>query len=216
MSGPPPETSGGNEDTPSRMREQIEGHLSALKALVEEHNRGEKVQPIRLNFTEDDISNDRTVGGIVTGARVSDEDLGKPFKEISNSPCPAGSSSSQPRSIRCHLTLNSMTGHRIRRIISPGSPEPRCRDVGPCQCGVVCSSRHWMGVLEDGTTSSPPAVSMNGRTFVTSSRPVLLFGKDASKTLQKLPKSLGIPMSLFLNLKRGGPRKQVSFKVCRR
>ena len=86
MSGPPPETSGGNEDTPTRMREQIEGHLSALKALVEEHNRREKVQPIRLNFTEDDFNNDRTTTGIVTGTRVSDEDLGKPFKEIANSP----------------------------------------------------------------------------------------------------------------------------------
>ena len=216
MSGPPPETSGGNEDTSTRMREQIEGHLSALKALVEEHNRREKVQPIRLNFTEDDISNDRTAGGIVTGARVSDEDLGKPFKEISNSPCPAGSSSSQPRSIRCHLTLNSMTGHRIRRIISPGSPEPRCRDVGPCQCGVVCSSRRWMGAPTGGTISSPPVVSTNGRTFDTSSQPVLLFVRNVSKTLQKLPRSSGMPMNPFLNLRRDGPRKQVSFKVCRR
>ncbi|GKB21634.1 hypothetical protein Tco_0855557 [Tanacetum coccineum] len=69
---------------PSVTREQIKGHLSALRSLVKEHNNRGKVSPIRLNF--DDLE-DRTVArAVVTGKEVGDADLRKPFKEAVKTP----------------------------------------------------------------------------------------------------------------------------------
>ena len=77
-----PIITGGN-DTPLT-KEQIEGHVSALRSLVATYNRGRNVSPIRLNFEEREPNRRRNE--IATGERVSDEDLGKPFKELSHSP----------------------------------------------------------------------------------------------------------------------------------
>ena len=49
------------------------------------YNRREAVRPIQLNFDEEE-SPARKKGDIATGSKVSDEDLAKPFKEVSNSP----------------------------------------------------------------------------------------------------------------------------------
>ncbi|GJZ73306.1 hypothetical protein Tco_0637452 [Tanacetum coccineum] len=38
------------EETPPLMKEQIEGHVSALKSLIKSHNRKNKGDPIRLDF----------------------------------------------------------------------------------------------------------------------------------------------------------------------
>ncbi|GKD23742.1 hypothetical protein Tco_1225445, partial [Tanacetum coccineum] len=59
-------------------REQIEGHLSALRSLLKEHNRRGNVSPIRLSF--DDTEDQPRVQTVVTGT-VVDVDLNKPFKE---------------------------------------------------------------------------------------------------------------------------------------
>nr|GEU58664.1 putative ribonuclease H-like domain-containing protein [Tanacetum cinerariifolium] len=40
--------------TPPLTREQIKGHLSALRSLVKEHNSRSNVSPIRLNFNEEE------------------------------------------------------------------------------------------------------------------------------------------------------------------
>ncbi|GKF03634.1 hypothetical protein Tco_0030557, partial [Tanacetum coccineum] len=66
------------EATPSA-REQIEGHLSALRSLLKEHNGRGNVSPIRLSF---DDTEDRTrARAVVTGKQVRDADLKRPFKE---------------------------------------------------------------------------------------------------------------------------------------
>ena len=75
-------------NTPPITREQIDLYVSTLKSMIVEHNRRENVTPIRLDFEDDEPIN-RVVkknGGIVTGVKVADEDLAKPFKEISRSP----------------------------------------------------------------------------------------------------------------------------------
>ncbi|GJZ92447.1 hypothetical protein Tco_0664512 [Tanacetum coccineum] len=60
-------------------REQIEGHISALRSLLKEHNGRGNVSPIRLSF---DDGEDRTrVRTVVTGKEVGDADLKRPFKE---------------------------------------------------------------------------------------------------------------------------------------
>ncbi|GKD87421.1 hypothetical protein Tco_1358575 [Tanacetum coccineum] len=71
------------EATPSA-REQIEGHLSALRSLLKEHNGQGNVSPIRLSF---DDGEDRTkVRTVVTGKEVGDADLQRPFKEAVKTP----------------------------------------------------------------------------------------------------------------------------------
>ncbi|GJT70437.1 hypothetical protein Tco_1029723 [Tanacetum coccineum] len=50
---------------PSVTREQIEGHLSALRLLVKEHNSRGNVSLIRLNF--DDLKDRTTARAVVTG-----------------------------------------------------------------------------------------------------------------------------------------------------
>lgn len=85
----PPETSGGSS-TPLT-REQLEGYVTALKSMIKEHNsRRDTVEPLRLDF-EDETTLDKgeptnKKKEIVTGNKVKDEDLAKPFKEVSKSP----------------------------------------------------------------------------------------------------------------------------------
>ncbi|GJW92972.1 reverse transcriptase domain-containing protein [Tanacetum coccineum] len=60
-------------------REQIEGHLSALRSLVKEHNIRGNVSSIHLSFKDEE---DRTkVWTVVTGKEIVDADLKRPFKE---------------------------------------------------------------------------------------------------------------------------------------
>ncbi|GKC16224.1 hypothetical protein Tco_1013006 [Tanacetum coccineum] len=68
--------------TPSA-REQIEGHLSALRSLLKEHNGRGNVSLIRLSF--DDTKDQPRVQTLVTGV-VGDADLKKPFKEAVKTP----------------------------------------------------------------------------------------------------------------------------------
>ncbi|GKE20197.1 reverse transcriptase domain-containing protein, partial [Tanacetum coccineum] len=80
-----PENTDDREGTlPPLTKEQIEGHVSALKSLIKSHNRKNKGDPIRLNFeTEDTEMQDYN---IAKGKEVVDEDLGKPFKEARRTP----------------------------------------------------------------------------------------------------------------------------------
>ncbi|GJW47597.1 hypothetical protein Tco_0079243 [Tanacetum coccineum] len=82
--GGDPEGQDDREGTPPLTKEQIEGHISAMKSIIKEHNKRNKANPIRLNFeTEDpDPKEDR----IVKGREIDDEDLSKPFKETLKTP----------------------------------------------------------------------------------------------------------------------------------
>ncbi|GKB12275.1 hypothetical protein Tco_0846198 [Tanacetum coccineum] len=64
--------------------EQIEGHLSALKSIVKDHNKRNQSDTIRLDFgTEDtEVRENR----IVKGKEVMNEDLKKPSKETRRTP----------------------------------------------------------------------------------------------------------------------------------
>ncbi|GJV81894.1 reverse transcriptase domain-containing protein [Tanacetum coccineum] len=84
-SGGPPEI---NAETPldgatPPAREHIEGHLSALRSLLKEHNGRGNVSPIRLSF--DDTEDQPRVRTVVTGI-VEDANLKKPFKEAVKTP----------------------------------------------------------------------------------------------------------------------------------
>ncbi|GJU57913.1 reverse transcriptase domain-containing protein [Tanacetum coccineum] len=79
IEGGGPEGTGDREETPPLTKEQIEGHVSALKSLIKSHNRKNRGDPIRLDFeTEDTEAQDHN---IAKGKEVVDEDLRKPFKE---------------------------------------------------------------------------------------------------------------------------------------
>nr|GEW15125.1 reverse transcriptase domain-containing protein [Tanacetum cinerariifolium] len=72
------------ETPPPLMKEQIEGHVSALKSLIKSHNRRNKGDLIRLDFKlEDTEVQDHN---IAKGKGVMDEDLGKSFKEARRTP----------------------------------------------------------------------------------------------------------------------------------
>nr|GEV20944.1 reverse transcriptase domain-containing protein [Tanacetum cinerariifolium] len=62
------------ETTPSA-REQIEGHLSALRSLLKEHNGRGNVSPIRLSF--DDVEDRTRVRTVVTGKEIGDAEGGR-------------------------------------------------------------------------------------------------------------------------------------------
>ncbi|GJX36364.1 hypothetical protein Tco_0247921 [Tanacetum coccineum] len=64
---------------PPLTKEEIEGHLSALKSIIKDHNRKNKTDPIRLDFEEEDTATRDS--RIVTGKEVVDDDLKKHFKE---------------------------------------------------------------------------------------------------------------------------------------
>ncbi|GJR56639.1 hypothetical protein Tco_1407160 [Tanacetum coccineum] len=52
-----PVTGGDQEDreeSPPLTKEQIEGHISALKSIIKDRNKKNAVNPIRLDFGEDD------------------------------------------------------------------------------------------------------------------------------------------------------------------
>nr|GEU34343.1 reverse transcriptase domain-containing protein [Tanacetum cinerariifolium] len=69
---------------PSLTKEQIEGHLSALRSLIKDHNRNNKTDPIQLDFYEEDTAAKDT--RIVKEKEVVDDGLRKPFKEVLKTP----------------------------------------------------------------------------------------------------------------------------------
>ncbi|GJT64704.1 hypothetical protein Tco_1016184 [Tanacetum coccineum] len=73
------------EGTPPPLtKEQIEGHVSAIKSIIKDYNRQNKADPIRLDFGTDNIL--LKEGRVVRGKDVGEEDLSKPFKEILKTP----------------------------------------------------------------------------------------------------------------------------------
>ncbi|GKC46897.1 hypothetical protein Tco_1064619, partial [Tanacetum coccineum] len=60
------------EVTPPLTKEQIEGHISAMKSIIKDHNKRNKANPIRLNFEIED--QDPNEDRIVKGNEIDDED----------------------------------------------------------------------------------------------------------------------------------------------
>ena len=69
---------------PPLTKEQIEGHIWAMKFLVKDYDRKNKTDPIRLDFGTDDIP--LKEGMVARGRIVGEEDLSKPFKEKLKTP----------------------------------------------------------------------------------------------------------------------------------
>ncbi|GJY18437.1 hypothetical protein Tco_0389928 [Tanacetum coccineum] len=68
------------EGTPPPLtKEQIEGHISAIKSIIKDYNRQNKADPIRLDFGTDNIL--LKEGRVARGKDVGDEDISKPFKK---------------------------------------------------------------------------------------------------------------------------------------
>nr|GEU66659.1 hypothetical protein [Tanacetum cinerariifolium] len=80
-----PEGTDDREETPPTLtKEQIEGHVSALKSLIKSHNQRNKGDPIRLDFESEDT--EVRDMDIALGKEVMGEDLGNPFKEARSTP----------------------------------------------------------------------------------------------------------------------------------
>ncbi|GJU66245.1 reverse transcriptase domain-containing protein [Tanacetum coccineum] len=80
--GGAPEGQDDRERTPPLTKEQIEGHISAMKSIIKDHNKRNKANPIRLNFEIED--QDPNEDRIVKGKEVDDEDLTRGwFKSLS-------------------------------------------------------------------------------------------------------------------------------------
>nr|GEX28393.1 reverse transcriptase domain-containing protein [Tanacetum cinerariifolium] len=77
--GGPKGTDDREETPPPLTKEQIEGHVSALKSLIKSHIQKNKGDPICLDFKLEDTEVQDL--GIAKRKEVMDEDLGKPFKE---------------------------------------------------------------------------------------------------------------------------------------
>nr|GEV56682.1 hypothetical protein [Tanacetum cinerariifolium] len=82
--GGPEGTDDRKETPPTLTKEQIDGHVPALKSLIKSHNQRNKGDQIRLDFESEDI--EVRDMGIAKGKEVMDEDLGKPFKETRRTP----------------------------------------------------------------------------------------------------------------------------------
>ncbi|GJU45089.1 reverse transcriptase domain-containing protein [Tanacetum coccineum] len=88
MAGPEPVTPP-NEGTTSQntTKDIIEGHLSALKELLKEPSNRNLIKPMLLDFDGiQDVSNDEVQDDVKGKAKVGDEDLSKPFKEVLKCP----------------------------------------------------------------------------------------------------------------------------------
>ncbi|GJY42015.1 reverse transcriptase domain-containing protein [Tanacetum coccineum] len=88
MTGPPGGGLDGRderEETPPPLtKEQIEGHISAMKSIIKDYNRQNKADPIRLDFGAENIPLNE--GRVARGKDVGEEDLSKPFKEKLKTP----------------------------------------------------------------------------------------------------------------------------------
>ncbi|GJT64394.1 hypothetical protein Tco_1015874 [Tanacetum coccineum] len=78
-----------NEGTPnqSTTKSIIEGHVSALKELLKEPSNRDIIKPMLLDFDDVQDVSDKEVEDDTKGkAKVGDEDLSKPFKEVLKCP----------------------------------------------------------------------------------------------------------------------------------
>ncbi|GKA68400.1 reverse transcriptase domain-containing protein [Tanacetum coccineum] len=119
MTGPSedggPEVQDDREATPPPLtKEQIEGHLSALRSIIKDHNRNNKTDLIHLDFDEEDtaVKDIR----IVKGKKVVDDDLKKPFKETLKTPLTrriiefAANSGEWPMPVWCRMFQQTLDG----------------------------------------------------------------------------------------------------------
>ncbi|GKD40318.1 hypothetical protein Tco_1260525 [Tanacetum coccineum] len=94
MTGPEPSTplnEGTSNQNNTTTQSIIEGHVSALKELLNEQSNHDLINPMHLNFSDDIQDTDDEIIEINKKkekgkATVTDEDLSKPFKEVLKCP----------------------------------------------------------------------------------------------------------------------------------
>ncbi|GJV09812.1 hypothetical protein Tco_1351353 [Tanacetum coccineum] len=159
--GGPKNTDDREGTLPPLTKEQIEGHVSALKSLIKSHNRKNKDDPIRLNFeTEDTEMQDYN---IAKGKEVVDEDLRKPFKEARRTPLTrriiefAGPEYKMPTNIKLYDGTADPEDHLSRFASAANSGE------WPCLYGAGCFSKLWTGQQDGGLNAYPTIALTNGQ-----------------------------------------------------
>ncbi|GKA89677.1 reverse transcriptase domain-containing protein [Tanacetum coccineum] len=115
------------EGTPPLTKEQIKGHISAMKSIIKDHNKRNKANPIRLNFEiKDQYPNE---DHIVKGKEIDDEDLSKPFKETLKTPFTrriiefSGPEYSMPTNIALYAGSTDLADHLNRFVGDANSGE---------------------------------------------------------------------------------------------
>ncbi|GJY95846.1 hypothetical protein Tco_0512207 [Tanacetum coccineum] len=105
----------------------IEGHLSALRSLLKEHNGRGNVSPIHLSF--DDVEDRTRVRTVVTGKEIGDTDLKRSFKEAVKTPLTrriiefAGTEFKMPVNIKLYDGTTDPEGHLSRFSFAANSRE---------------------------------------------------------------------------------------------
>nr|GEV35994.1 reverse transcriptase domain-containing protein [Tanacetum cinerariifolium] len=122
---------------PPLTKEQIEGHLSALKSIIKDHNKKNRTDPIWLDFEIKDtkVRDNR----IVKGKTVVGDDLKKPFKGSLKTPLThkiiefVGPEYKIPINIKLYDGTKDLEDHL-------NSLAQTTRGSGPCPYGVECSN----------------------------------------------------------------------------
>ncbi|GKA27420.1 reverse transcriptase domain-containing protein [Tanacetum coccineum] len=87
MAGPEPITPLNEGTSNQNSKSIIEGHVSALKELLKEPSNRNLIKPMLLDFDDfHDISDDEVQDNGKGKAKVDEEDLSKPFKEVLKCP----------------------------------------------------------------------------------------------------------------------------------
>ncbi|GJV52578.1 reverse transcriptase domain-containing protein [Tanacetum coccineum] len=112
---------------PPLTKEPFEGHVSALRSIIKDHNMKNKTNPIQLDFDEEDIVIRDT--RIVKRKEVVDDDLRKPFKEALKTPLTrsiiefAGPEYKMPANIKLYDGTTDPEDHLGRYVSAENSGE---------------------------------------------------------------------------------------------
>ncbi|GJR72357.1 reverse transcriptase domain-containing protein [Tanacetum coccineum] len=82
MAGPEPITPFNEGTSNQNSKSILEGHVSALKELLKEPSNRDLIKPMLLDFDIQDVSDEEIEDGPKGKAKIGDEDLSKPFKEV--------------------------------------------------------------------------------------------------------------------------------------
>ncbi|GJV30780.1 hypothetical protein Tco_1391180 [Tanacetum coccineum] len=123
-----PQIQDDREGTPPPLtKEQIKGHVSALRSIIKDHNMKNKINPIQIDFDEENIMIRDT--RIVKGKEVVDDDLRKPFKEALKTPLThriiefAGPEYKMPANIKLYDGTTDLEDHLGRFASAANSGE---------------------------------------------------------------------------------------------
>ncbi|GJT12980.1 hypothetical protein Tco_0860022 [Tanacetum coccineum] len=146
-----PEGQDDREGTPPLTKEQIEGHISAMKSIIKDHNKRNKANPIRLNFEIED--QDPNEDRIVKGKEIDDEDLNK-FEAF----CGGSSTQGNGLAYGANVSDKLWTGRQGDRV-SKGSEEAYALRILPL--GRITRIHHRLSFRQGSTGDRPPTTDFS-------------------------------------------------------